>query len=377
MSTARLWQLLRFVLVVIGLCLVTWLLNILFEYTYPFVFALLLSLITVPLVNFFERKTNMPRSLGTIISLVVVLSIVLGIITIVIIQLIHYATVAAERLPDQIETFTAFIQRVFNEKIAPLINDAYESYQQLNPGQTTSLDGGITELGAQLAAAIGVLSRGVASILQSMLGALPLVLLLVVVIVLAWFFITKDWPAYVQSLNRLNKRKGFKEFEDVMINLKSALFGYVRAQFTLISITFGIVLVGMFILRVENPLSIALLAGFFDLLPYLGVGTLLIPWAAYAAVSGDWFVAIGLIVLYVIVIVQRNLAEPKIVGSHIGLNPLAALISIFVGLKLFGVFGFIVGPVLAVLLKALYNAKVFHYMWRFIVGPTATTAKER
>ncbi|WP_078147239.1 sporulation integral membrane protein YtvI [Exiguobacterium sp. HVEsp1] len=377
MSSARLWQLLRFILVVIGFFLITWLLNILFEYTYPFVFALLLSLMTVPLVNFFERKSNMPRALGTLISLIIVLSIVVGIITIVIIQLIHYATVAAERLPEQIETLTEFIQRLFNEKIAPLVNDAYQSYQQLNPGQTTSLEGGITELGVQLASAIGVLSRGVASVLQNMLAALPLVLLLVVVIVLAWFFITKDWPSYVNSLNRLNKRKGFKEFEEVMINLKSALFGYVRAQFTLISITFGIVLIGMLILRVDNPLSFALLAGFFDLLPYLGVGTLLISWAAYAAVTGDWFVAIGLVVLYIIVIVQRNLAEPKIVGSHIGLNPLVALISIFVGLKLFGVLGFIVGPVLAVLLKAVYNAKVFHYIWRFIVGPPTTTAKER
>ncbi|MCT4797452.1 AI-2E family transporter [Exiguobacterium profundum] len=265
MSSARLWQLLRFILVVIGFFLITWLLNILFEYTYPFVFALLLSLMTVPLVNFFERKSNMPRALGTLISLIIVLSIVVGIITIVIIQLIHYATVAAERLPEQIETLTEFIQRLFNEKIAPLVNDAYESYQQLNPGQTTSLEGGITELGVQLASAIGVLSRGVASVLQNMLAALPLVLLLVVVIVLAWFFITKDWPSYVNSLNRLNKRKGFKEFEEVMINLKSALFGYVRAQFTLISITFGIVLIGMLILRVDNPLSFALLAGFFDL----------------------------------------------------------------------------------------------------------------
>lgn len=377
MSSTKLWQLLRFVLVVTGLILITWLLNVLFEYTYPFVLALLLSLVTVPLVNLFERKLNMPRALGTIVSLLIVLSIVVGVIVLVIIQLIHYATIAAERLPEQIETFTQYIQRLFNEKIAPLLNDAYESYQQLNPGQTTSLEGGITELGVQLAAAIGVLSRGVASTLQSMLAALPLVLLLVIVIVLAWFFITKDWPNYIESLNRLNKRTGYKEFEEVMINLRSALFGYVRAQVILISMTFGIVLIGLLILRIDNPLSVALLAAFFDLLPYLGVGTLLIPWAAFAAVSGDWYVTVGLIVLYIIVIVQRNFAEPKIVGSHIGLNPLAALIAIFVGLKLFGVLGFIVGPVLAVLIKALYNAKVFHYMWRFIVGNPHTTVKER
>lgn len=265
---------------------------------------------------------------------------------------------------------------MFNERIAPLVNDAYDSLEQLNPSQTTSIEGGITELGVQLGAAIGVLSRGIAVTLQGLLSALPLVLLLFIVIVLALFFITKDWPSYMRQIERLNERKGFKEFEAVMFNLRSALFGYARAQVTLISITFVIVLIGMFILRVDNPLSFALLAAFFDLLPYLGVGTLLIPWAAYAAITGDWFVAIGVLVLYLIVIVQRNLAEPKIVGSHIGLNPLAALVSIFVGLKLFGVLGFILGPVFAVLLKALYNAQVFHYIWRFIIGP-APIPKER
>ena len=377
MSSLKLWQLLRFVLVIIGLVLLTWLLRVVFEYTYPFVFALLLSLMTVPLVNWFERKTNLPRALGTLVSLLIVMSLVFGVITIVILQLIHYVTIAAERLPEQIETFTDFVQSSFNEKIAPLVNDAYDSIQQLNPGQSNSLEGGISELGVQLAAGIGVLSRGIAGMLQGVLAALPLVLLLVVVIVLAWFFITKDWPQYVTSLNRLNQRRGYREFEGVMLNLKSALLGYVRAQLTLISITFGIVLIGMLILRVDNPLSFALLAAFFDLLPYLGVGTLLLPWAAYAAISGDWFIAVGLIVLYIAVIVQRNLAEPKIVGSHIGLDPLAALISIFVGLQLFGVLGFILGPVAAVLLKALYNAKVFHYMWKFIVGPTIPTPKER
>lgn len=375
MSPVRLWQLLRFLLVIIGLILVVRGLSLLFTYTYPFVFALLLSLLTVPLVNWFERETKLPRALGTLFSLLIVMSIVSGVIAIVVTQLIRYLTIAAERLPAQIETFTEYIQRLFNQKLAPLVNDAYDSIQRLNPGQADSLEGGITEIGVQLGAAIGVLSRGIAGLLQDILSALPLVLLLFIVIVLAWFFITKDWHLYMRSIKRLNERKGFKEFELVMTNLRLALFGYVRAQLTLISITFGIVLVGMFILRVDNPFSFALLAAIFDLLPYLGVGTLLLPWAAYAAVTGDWFLAIGLVVLYIVVIVQRNLAEPKIVGSHIGLDPLAALISIFVGLQLFGVLGFILGPVLAVLLKALYNAQMFHYMWRFVLGPT--TPKER
>ena len=188
MSPARLWQLLRFLLVIISLVFVIWGLSVLFTYTYPFVFALLLSLLTVPLVNWFERETKLPRALGTLVSLLIVMSVVSGIIAIVVTQLIRYLTIAAEKLPAQIETFTEYIQRLFNEKLAPLVNDAYDSIQRLNPEQANSLEGGITEIGVQLGAAIGVLSRGVAGLLQDILSALPLVLLLFIVIVLAWFF---------------------------------------------------------------------------------------------------------------------------------------------------------------------------------------------
>lgn len=114
MSSAKLWQLVRLILVILGTFAVIWVLGILFQYTYPFVLAFLLSLLTVPLVNWFERKVNLPRALGTLASLFIVIGIVTGMIMIVISQLIRYATIAAEKLPGQIETFTTFAQRVFN-----------------------------------------------------------------------------------------------------------------------------------------------------------------------------------------------------------------------------------------------------------------------
>ena len=93
-----------------------------------------------------------------------------------------------------------------------------------------------------------------------------------------------------------------------------------------------------------------------------------VPWIIYAAMSGDVPFAIGLGVLYVVVLVQRQIMEPKILSSSIGLDPLATLIALFVGFKLLGFLGLIAGPVLLVVIRALHSANVFHDLWRFIKG---------
>src|SRR5699024_5835394 len=117
-------------------------------------------------------------------------------------------------------------------------------------------------------------------------------------------------------------------------DLKKALLGYLKAQLTLISITGAIVFVGLLILHVDYALTIAVATGLIDLLPYLGTGIVFVPWIIYMFFTGNYFLTIGLAVLYAIVLIQRQIMEPKIVSSNIGLDPLATLIAIFVGIQL-------------------------------------------
>src|SRR5699024_8701623 len=103
-----------------------------------------------------------------------------------------------------------------------------------------------------------------------------------------------------------------------------------------------------------------------EVLPYLGTGTVFIPWIIYQFIVGNYGMVIGLSILYGIVIVQRQLMEPKILSSSIGMDPLATLISLFVGFKLIGFLGLIVGPVVLVLITTLYRAHVFKEIWHYI-----------
>jgi sporulation integral membrane protein YtvI len=153
----------------------------------------------------------------------------------------------------------------------------------------------------------------------------------------------------------------------VLKDIRTSLFGFVRAQLTLISITAILVLIGLWILGVKYALTVAIIIGLVDLLPYLGVGSVLVPWSAYSFFfAGDTRMAVGLLILYVVLLVVRQMLEAKLVSSNVGLDPLTTLIALFVGLNLFGFIGLIIGPVSVVVMIALYRAHVFRDLWRFI-----------
>lgn len=139
-----------------------------------------------------------------------------------------------------------------------------------------------------------------------------------------------------------------------------SLGGYLKAQVILIIISFFIVLIGLYIfhflnLNVEYPLMAALGIGFVDALPIVGSGTVMVPWAVLSAVNGNIKLAIGLLILYVIVIVVRQLIEPKIVSNHIGIHPIFTLIAMYTGFKIVGIVGMFIGPILLIIIKNIFG----------------------
>lgn len=368
MSTERLWQLARFLGVILAIFFIGWLILRLSSFMYPFVFAFLLALFSRPLVDFFQKRLRINRGWGALLSIILISSLLIGSLVLIIMQLIRGLVFVANQLPAQIQELSLYFQKLYNEKLAPIWNDASEALRSLEPSQQNTVQNSIQSLGSSLASAIGEGSKNMAGMLQTILATLPSIALILVIVLLAWFFIAKDWHRYEIRLKQYEMLPWFARAESVVTSLRSALFGYIKAQLTLITITFFIVLVGLLIIGVEHPFAIAFIAAFFDILPYLGTGSVFLPWIAYSIVTGDTGLAIGLGILYALVILQRNIMEPKIVGDNIGIQPITALIALFVGIQFFGVFGLILGPLVAVIIKALHNAQIFHYLWSFIKG---------
>ncbi|MNC44362.1 putative inner membrane protein [compost metagenome] len=155
---------------------------------------------------------------------------------------------------------------------------------------------------------------------------------------------------------------------EIWQDLRNALFGYLRAQLVLISITAIIVITGLLLLGVNSAFAIGLTIGLVDLVPYLGVGIVLLPWSIYSYMTGNLALGIGLSVLYAVILITRQILEPKVLASSIGLDPLAMLIGVFAGLQLFGMLGLLLGPVILVVLDAFHRAGVFRALHSYIVS---------
>jgi predicted PurR-regulated permease PerM len=138
-------------------------------------------------------------------------------------------------------------------------------------------------------------------------------------------------------------------------------FKYIKAYATLILVTFIELAVGLSILRVDKAIHIAALIAVIDIMPVFGTGTVVIPWSIIELVKGNTLFAIGLAILYIIITVVHNILEPKLVGKQIGLHPLIMLICMYVGVKVFGFIGLFILPIIAAIMKYLYDNDKIHF----------------
>ena len=128
---------------------------------------------------------------------------------------------------------------------------------------------------------------------------------------------------------------------------------YLRVYFLLFLMTFTELLIGFMILGRSYAFLLALFISAMDILPVLGVGTVLLPWAAFLFLAKDFHGAIGLLILWGVITVVRQVLEPRLIGESFGMHPLVALIALYAGLRLFGFAGLILGPAVAVFLRLL------------------------
>jgi sporulation integral membrane protein YtvI len=195
-----------------------------------------------------------------------------------------------------------------------------------------------------------------AGLVSGAVRALPGVSLFLFTSALATGMISASRPTLMRQIAAWIPQRWHGPMETAGTSLRGALGGWLKAQGLLMLITFGELTAGLLILRVDLALLLAALIALVDALPVFGTGTVLLPWGLCSLISGQLPLAIGLFILYGAITLVRNLLEPKLVGSRVGLPPLAALAAMYVGFQALGVLGMILFPLLAVLLKRLWDS---------------------
>ncbi|MGE6628912.1 sporulation integral membrane protein YtvI [Bacillus sp. NPDC077027] len=339
-------------------------------YLYPFWIALFVSCLIHPAVCKIEEATGLPRGLAVCIVLLLFFLVGAGLITLLIAEIITGSAYLAKVLPHHLQHMTRVFELFFTERILPLYHDLTTQFNTLHADQKESILGQIQTLGDEAATKVGVLLSKILEFIPSFLGLLPDTAATLLFSALATFFITKDWFKLKERLSCVFPKQWMLHTNAIVSELKKAISGFIKAQLLLVSITIGIVFIGLLLLKVEHALVISLLIGFVDLMPYIGSGIVLLPWLIYAAMTGNLSFAIGLGILYIVVLLQRQLTEPKVLSKSIGLNPLATLVALFVGLKMFGFLGLVLGPTFLVLWQAFSHAGVIHDIRTYIMNGT-------
>ena len=333
------------------LAAVLFLLPRVFVFFMPFVAGWIVALMAGPLVHFFEEKIKLKRKAGSAFVIIVIIALVVLLIYVVCAQLFQQVSGLLGALPEMLEgveeDFNS-IGKSLNGLLAKLPGDIQLNLQ----GSRLELDnymGDLLEhLGSPTIEAAGKLAKVIPGMFIAVLMAL----------LSAYFFVAErhqlnDWfrkcmPASVQMRYRIIRR-----------SLGKSVGGYFKAQLKIEVWMYFLLLIGLGILRVNYFGLIALGIAFLDFLPFLGTGTVLIPWAVIRILTAQYKTAIGLLVIWGVGQLARQLIQPKIVGDSIGVPPLPTLFLLYIGYKLGGVLGMILAVPLGLLVYSLYEEGAF------------------
>lgn len=321
----------------------------------PFILAYILAYITNPLVAFMEKKLKIPRRIASAITVLFVLLLLGAIVTFIIYRIIY-----------EIEDLTEQLPGLFNaakEQISILFDRGFNLYINLPVEISQFIDTVMNDITKNLSSMLKPITDATLNFAGNFASALPSILIFIIVLFISTYFISSDKDKIGRFIRKQFPEIWIERILSIKSDLIFALLGYIKAQLILMSITFIEVSIGLLIIGIDYAILLALLISIIDALPILGTGTVLIPWALVAFVMGNFPMGLSLIILYGIVLLVRQLLEPKIVGGQIGLYPLVTLMSMYVGLQIFGVVGMILGPVTILIIKNLQRAGLIR-LWK-------------
>lgn len=189
----------------------------------------------------------------------------------------------------------------------------------------------------------------------AIVGMLPDLALFLLTALLSSYLFSIELPKLGSRVRKLLPESWLSRAQTVLRKLRHALAAYFKAELRLCLITCAVVTAGLFLLQVSSALLLGLVIALVDILPVLGIGTVLIPWGAVSLLLGDTSFGIKLLLLYVVASLTRTFLEPRVVGRQMGLHPLLTLAAIYSGFRLFGIFGMILLPIAIMICKQIYD----------------------
>lgn len=317
----------------------------LFTVGFPFLLALIIAIFLEPLVQLFMKIPRMSRvGAATLVCSLFTIS-VLGLMYLIGLKVISEFLAFLKKLPNYLTDANELIQKT--------VIDMQKQYDQLPDDVVSQIQSGTNSGISALIDSLNSLLGNISGSFFALAKAIPNLFIFFIVFVVALFLTSYSLTSLKGAFLSLFEEKSRDKIAEVLLNLRNAIFGFIRAQAIISFLTYIVALIGLLVLDVNFALAIALLIIIVDILPILGTGSVLVPWAVYTILSGNSFQGIGLIVLFGVITIFRRMIEPKILGDSIGIGALSTLISLYVGFKLVGIVGLFLGPIVVIIYVAM------------------------
>ena len=351
----------------------------------PFILGWGISLLASPITKFLHRKLHLPNRVGgifTVLLLIGLLSLIISLIVSWATDIVDYVgnnwneivTAAARYVNSAYQGILEFSQKLPFEVSKFFENENFVEAFSLVDESGNVKSGYIEEITSVIKPLAGSVASGTINVVKS----LPEIIIFITILVLATYFITSHRSNFIKWYSENMSERFQKNMYALRKECFGALWGTVRAQVLLTMITMVELLIGFSILGIENATILAVVISIVDMLPILGVGTVIIPWAIinfFAGGEGHISISVGLISLYFICFAVRNLIQPKIIGKSMGIGPITSLVAIWLGFRLYGFLGMLIMPAVATVLYKIYDIGLFD--WFFLSHKKVTEERER
>ena len=306
----------------------------------PFLLGTLLALAAEPMVFFLNHRLRIPRSASTALGVSMAFCFFSMLILLLGAVLLREVRALSGSLPQLEATALSGIQRLqtwamhMTGYAPPAVRSVLQENMTLLFSDGTAMLNRVTPLALNYAG--------------NLLTHMPDRALTLGTGLISAFLISAKLPKLRRSILHRIPRERLRAMIAAGKRMKAALTGWLTAQLKLMAMTLTILLAGFLLLRIPKAPLWALGVTAVDAFPILGTGTVLLPWSLFSLLQGNGARALGLLGLYATVTLTRSLLEPKLVGRHLGLDPLATLMALYIGYKLWGIGGMIAAPLLAV-----------------------------
>lgn len=322
-------------------------LYLLFTVGAPFLLALVVAIFLEPLNQMFMNRLKMKRLTASVVSSSIFTLLLLGLIAIVGVKLVAELVAFWEKVPAFFENLNKYMDQV--------TENAKSLYAGLPPDTIEQVENWLSTLSQSAVSLVKSLSNSIIAFASG----IPGMFIFFIVFLVAVYMFSFSLPTMKSTFLSLFEETSRGQVDEVLTNLRKSIFGFLRSQLILSAMTYAITFTGLIALNLKYPLAIALLVVIVDILPILGTGSVLVPWATYMILTGDLVTGSGLIVLFLVITVFRRIVEPKVLGDSVGIGSLSALISLYVGFKLVGVIGVFLGPLVVIIYMAARRAGLF------------------